>query len=330
MEKLKTVKEVCRLTGLTGKHLYYFHHEKVVRATAYANYSVEGNDGYKLYDEAAVAKLQQIAMYFELGLKRNEIKEIMLSPNYDVHTSLDELKAMLEEKRERIDRHIAAIEQLRLIGVKNGMISVVKSVSLEDWGKNIRALSEDMMKEYLLATIEDSAFNAYDAMLTDQLSKLNRLEKEMLFAEQGETIIERIFSESIRLLGFAGYIISASVFLGSLGEGQLAKEAELPIVVPIAQGEAALRYLQTDGETVLQGLVKIIADYHDFIGKPFDEQEVGKMVEKVKELIAEHFGIKTQKEYQLVFNTIDVPPYEGKQEYLKYVINAVKYYCVKE
>lgn len=45
MEKLKTVKEVCRLTGLTGKHLYYFHHEKVVRATAYANYSVEGNDG---------------------------------------------------------------------------------------------------------------------------------------------------------------------------------------------------------------------------------------------------------------------------------------------
>ena len=51
--KNKTVKEVCALTGLTGKHLYYFHHERVVRAVAYANYSVEGNDGYKLYDDAA-------------------------------------------------------------------------------------------------------------------------------------------------------------------------------------------------------------------------------------------------------------------------------------
>ena len=32
MEQYKTVKEVCALTGLTGKHLYYFHHENVVRA----------------------------------------------------------------------------------------------------------------------------------------------------------------------------------------------------------------------------------------------------------------------------------------------------------
>ena len=51
MNKYKTVKEVCDLTGLTRKHLYYFHHAKVVQAVAYANYSVEGNDGYKLYDD---------------------------------------------------------------------------------------------------------------------------------------------------------------------------------------------------------------------------------------------------------------------------------------
>ena len=41
-DKYKTVKEVCDLTGLTRKHLYYFHHEGVVRAVAYANYSVQG------------------------------------------------------------------------------------------------------------------------------------------------------------------------------------------------------------------------------------------------------------------------------------------------
>lgn len=46
MNKYKTVKEVCDLTGLTRKHLYYFHHENVVRAVAYANYSVEGYNGF--------------------------------------------------------------------------------------------------------------------------------------------------------------------------------------------------------------------------------------------------------------------------------------------
>ena len=76
LRKYKTVKEVCALTGLTGKHLYYFHHEKVVCASAYANYSVAGNDGYKLYDDAAVEKLRQIALYYRLGLKRNEIRDI--------------------------------------------------------------------------------------------------------------------------------------------------------------------------------------------------------------------------------------------------------------
>ena len=83
MNKYKTVKEVCDLTGLTRKHLYYFHHEKVVQAVAYANYSVEGYNGYKLYDDTAVEELQQISLYYQLGLKRDEIKGIMMAPNYD-------------------------------------------------------------------------------------------------------------------------------------------------------------------------------------------------------------------------------------------------------
>ena len=93
MKQYKSVKEVCALTGLTRKHLYYFHHENVVQAVAYANYSVEGYDGYKLYDDTAVEKLQQIALYYQLGLKRNEIRDIMLDPNYDANQVLARLLA---------------------------------------------------------------------------------------------------------------------------------------------------------------------------------------------------------------------------------------------
>ena len=108
MKKLWTVKEVCDSTGLTGKHLFYFHHEGVVKAATYSNYSVDDHDGYKLYDEAGVAKLQQVAMYYELGLKRNEIRDLMKAPDYDMHRALDHNHDRLEEKRMRSARSPAS------------------------------------------------------------------------------------------------------------------------------------------------------------------------------------------------------------------------------
>lgn len=326
MEKLKTVKEVCQLTGLTGKHLYYFHHEKVVKATAYANYSVEGNDGYKLYDEAAVAKLQQIAMYFDLGLKRNEIRDIMLAPDYDIHCALDELKIMLEEKRNRIDRNIAAIEKLRLIGTKNGMLSVVRDLSLEEWGKNIRALPEATVNEYIQSVVQLPGFDAYDAMIVKQLEKFDRIAKHDLPTEPGQTVIRETFRESQRLLGFAGHIITAGIFLGSLGEGMLAKEEILPVTVSVDQGKAALQFLQADGEVFIQEMAQIIAQYHSVIGKPYDDPGVEKLVEKVKERFAEHFGICSNQEYRIVLNMMDLPTDEANAKYVKYVIEAIQYY----
>lgn len=125
MKKYKTVKEVCALTGLTGKHLYYFHHENVVRATAYANYSVEGNDGYKLYDSKAVEKLQHIALYYQLGLKRNEIRDLMLSPDYDSNAVLDSLLTRELEKRAKIDRNIAVLNCMKLTGTKNSLAGIL-------------------------------------------------------------------------------------------------------------------------------------------------------------------------------------------------------------
>lgn len=131
MNEYKTVKEVCALTGLTRKHLYYFHHEKVVRAVAFSNYSVVGNDGYKLYDEAAVEKLQEIALYYQLGLKRNEIRDIMLDPNYDVDRVLEKLLSQKITEKEKIEGHIRILNYLKLVGVPNGLADILKGYTPE-------------------------------------------------------------------------------------------------------------------------------------------------------------------------------------------------------
>ena len=126
MKEYKTVKEVCALTGLTRKHLYYFHHENVVQAAAYANYSVEGNDGYKLYDDAAVEKLQEIALYYQLGLKRNEIRDIMLDPEYDVHRVLEKLLSQKMTEKEKIQRQIRILNYLEFVDIQKGLADVLK------------------------------------------------------------------------------------------------------------------------------------------------------------------------------------------------------------
>ena len=127
MKEYKTVKEVCALTGLTRKHLYYFHHENVVQAAAYANYSVEGNDGYKLYDDAAVERLQEIALYYQLGLKRNEIRDIMLDPEYDVHRVLEKLLSQKMTEKEKIQRQIRILNYLEFVGIQKGLADVLKA-----------------------------------------------------------------------------------------------------------------------------------------------------------------------------------------------------------
>ena len=132
MDGYKTVKEVCALTGLTGKHLYYFHHENIVRAVAYANYSVEGNDGYKLYDEAGVEKLRQIALFYRLGLKRNEIRDMMRAPDYDLSRVLPELLEQKLAERETLACQIGVLRCLTESGACQDLSGIAPGGSIEE------------------------------------------------------------------------------------------------------------------------------------------------------------------------------------------------------
>lgn len=88
MSKLRTVKEVCTLTGLNRKLL--FDYKDVIKPSAYSNTGFDGKDGYKLYDESAVIKLRQVAIFRELGMERTDIKKRICDSNYDLNQLLDE------------------------------------------------------------------------------------------------------------------------------------------------------------------------------------------------------------------------------------------------
>ena len=137
MKQYKTVKEVCRLTGLTRKHLYYFHRENVVRASAYANYSVEGNDGYKLYDEEAVEKLLHIALYYRFGLKRNEIRDILRNPDYDSCTVMNMLFRQELIKIEESNLRREALAYLMRNGKETGLTPALVIDAIEHLDRHL-------------------------------------------------------------------------------------------------------------------------------------------------------------------------------------------------
>ena len=237
MKKYKTVKEVCALTGLTRKHLYYFHHENVVKAVAYANYSVEGNDGYKLYDDAAVEKLQQIALYYQLGLKRNEIRNLMLAPDYDENRVL---KSMLEqelEKKVQIEKHIAVLEYLKMTGLKKGLAGAFGGISLEEWGQTLLNLRESE-PSVLQEPMKLASFEKEISTLIDQLVSLPEAE---LYGVKGAELVKHIVDSGNQYLGASGVSFLAGLFVSAAGEGKLASAFHGKITA--IQSKAVIQYI---------------------------------------------------------------------------------------
>ena len=103
---MRTVKEVARLTGISIRTLQYYDEIGVFEPT-------EVNEvGYRLYDDHALEKLQQILFFKELDFPLKDIKEIMETPNYNKLEVFKKQKNILRVKRDRLNRLLNLIEEL--------------------------------------------------------------------------------------------------------------------------------------------------------------------------------------------------------------------------
>jgi len=98
------VNELARLSGLSTRTLRYYDQIGLLTPE-----KAESN-GYRLYGQAEVDKLQQILFYRELGLALDEIKTIVNNPGFNPQKSLEAHLSALKSKRERID---ALIENVK-------------------------------------------------------------------------------------------------------------------------------------------------------------------------------------------------------------------------
>ena len=175
---MKTVNEVSKLTGVSVRTLHYYDTIGLLPPTS----TTEA--GYRLYDDTALERLQQIMLFRELEFPLKEIKQILDSPNFDRNKALEQQIELLRLKKEQLENLITFAREIKWIGVKNMDFSVFDKKKMEEyvaeakktWGDTI-AYKQYEEKTDKLSDVQKQGVNAAMMQLFAEFGQM--LEKEV-------------------------------------------------------------------------------------------------------------------------------------------------------
>ncbi len=141
---MKTVKEICTLTGVSVRTLHHYDAIGLLKPTA----TTEA--GYRLYDEDALMRLYLIIVYRELGFSLKKIASLLDAPDFDRNRALEEQITLLEKKREQLQNRIYFARGLKLTGVKNMDYTDFDYKKIDDYSAQAKSLwgKTEAYKEY--------------------------------------------------------------------------------------------------------------------------------------------------------------------------------------
>lgn len=148
---MKTVKDVSEITGVSIRTLRYYDEIGLLKPTELTE------AGYRLYDNKALEKLQEIMFFRELEIPLMEIKKIMDNPNYDKEQALLAQKSLLEQKRNRLN------------GIIELITDVMKGVNTMSFG----AFNNEEVQKMVNHTLECMSKESLD----EQIQKYGNMEK---------------------------------------------------------------------------------------------------------------------------------------------------------
>ena len=105
---MKTIQEVCKLTGASRRALQGYNEIGLLKPTA------KNEAGHWLYDDSAIRKITLIQILNESGYTRNKIKEIFNSPQKTLDDAFISAEKKLEEKRREIDCMITFLRAITI------------------------------------------------------------------------------------------------------------------------------------------------------------------------------------------------------------------------
>lgn len=134
---MKTVAEVSKLTGVSIRTLHHYDAIDLLKPARVTE------AGYRLYDDAALARLQTVLLFRELKFPLKEIKQILDTPGFDPTAALAQQIRLLELQHAHLEELIAHARILQKKGVTymnfkpfdNTEMNAYAAEAKKKWGK---------------------------------------------------------------------------------------------------------------------------------------------------------------------------------------------------
>lgn len=124
---MRTVNEVSKLTGVSVRTLHHYDAIGLLKPTMITD------AGYRLYDDTALERLQQILLFRELEFPLKDIKAILESPNFDRTKALNQQIALLTLKKEHLEELIDLAREIKTLGVNKVDFTVFDTSKINEY-----------------------------------------------------------------------------------------------------------------------------------------------------------------------------------------------------
>ena len=131
---MRTVNEVSKLTGVSVRTLHHYDAIGLLKPTTVTE------AGYRLYDDTALERLQQILLFRELEFPLKEIKSILESPNFDRNKALEQQITLLTLKKEHLEKLIDLACEIKTIGVNKMDFTVFDTSKIDKYAAEAKAV----------------------------------------------------------------------------------------------------------------------------------------------------------------------------------------------
>ncbi len=129
---MMTVNEVSKLTGVSIRALQYYDTIGLLLPTQYTE------AGYRLYDDTAMERLQQILLFKELQIPLKEIKRILDSPNFNRNRALEQQIELLTMKKEHLEGLITFARKIKTTGVNKMDFNVFDTTKMDEYTRKAK------------------------------------------------------------------------------------------------------------------------------------------------------------------------------------------------
>ena len=132
-KKLMSVHEVAELTGITARTLHYYDEIGLLKPTKVTE------AGYRMYDDKALSRLQNILLFRELEFPLKEIKVILDSPDFDPSEAIAQQIELLELQYKHIGELIIFAREIQNKGVTTMNFDVFDKSEIKKYEAEVKA-----------------------------------------------------------------------------------------------------------------------------------------------------------------------------------------------